>query len=127
MKLTTVLRMNLCTQVEIHIYLNETWIELRVLRNGGQLHLFVQIIYYQTKRKRDKCFFFLSKYKKKKDNIAQKRFYSLPLFSGGVFALCLTPNAYAKGVDKTFDVATKGVKKGFNTLKLINGSQDRVL
>ena len=28
----------------------------------------------------------------------------------------LTPNAYAKGVDKTFDVATKGVKKGFNTL-----------
>ena len=28
----------------------------------------------------------------------------------------LTPNAYAKGVDRTFDVATKGVKKGFNTL-----------
>lgn len=28
----------------------------------------------------------------------------------------LTPNAYAKGVDKTFDVATKGVQKGFNTL-----------
>ena len=28
----------------------------------------------------------------------------------------LTPNAYAKGVDKTFDVATKGVMKGFNTL-----------
>ena len=29
----------------------------------------------------------------------------------------LTPNAYAKGVDKTFDVATKGVQKGFNTIK----------
>ena len=28
----------------------------------------------------------------------------------------LTPNAYAKGVDKTFDVATKGVQKGFNTI-----------
>ena len=28
----------------------------------------------------------------------------------------LTPNAYAKGVDKTFDVATKSVQKGFNTL-----------
>ena len=28
----------------------------------------------------------------------------------------LTPNAYAKGVDKTFDVATKTVQKGFNTL-----------
>ena len=29
----------------------------------------------------------------------------------------MTPNAYAKGVDKTFDVATKGVQKGFNTIK----------
>ena len=29
----------------------------------------------------------------------------------------LTPNAYAKGMDKTFDVATKGVQKGFNTIK----------
>ena len=29
----------------------------------------------------------------------------------------LTPNAYAKGVDKTFDVATKGVQKGFSTIK----------
>ena len=28
----------------------------------------------------------------------------------------LTPNAYAKGVDKTFDVATKSVQKGYNTL-----------
>ena len=34
----------------------------------------------------------------------------------------LTPNAYAKGVDKTFDVATKGVKKGFNTL---TGKKDK--
>ena len=29
----------------------------------------------------------------------------------------LTPNAYSKGVDKTFDVATKGVQKGFSTIK----------
>ena len=29
----------------------------------------------------------------------------------------MTPNAYSKGVDKTFDVATKGVQKGFNTIK----------
>ena len=29
----------------------------------------------------------------------------------------LTPNAYAKGMDKTFDVATKGVQKGFSTIK----------
>jgi len=29
----------------------------------------------------------------------------------------LTPNAYAKGVDKTFDIATKGVQKGFSTIK----------
>ena len=28
----------------------------------------------------------------------------------------LTPNAYAKGMDKTFDVASKGVQKGFNTI-----------
>ena len=28
----------------------------------------------------------------------------------------LTPNAYAKGVDKTFDVATKGVQKGVSAL-----------
>ena len=28
----------------------------------------------------------------------------------------MTPNAYSKGVDKTFDVASKGVTKGFNTL-----------
>ena len=29
----------------------------------------------------------------------------------------MTPNAYSKGVDKTFDIATKGVQKGFNTIK----------
>ena len=29
----------------------------------------------------------------------------------------MTPNAYSKGVDKTFDVATKGVQKGFSTIK----------
>ena len=34
----------------------------------------------------------------------------------------MTPNAYAKGVDKTFDVATKGVQKGFNTL---TGKKDK--
>ena len=37
----------------------------------------------------------------------------------------LTPNAYAKGVDKTFDVATKGVTKGFNTLTGKNKNKNK--
>ena len=28
----------------------------------------------------------------------------------------MTPNAYSRGVDKTFDIATKGVQKGYSTL-----------
>ena len=38
----------------------------------------------------------------------------------------LTPNAYAKGVDKTFDVASKSVQKGFNTLTGKNKKSNQV-